>query len=85
MSRISVSACGGQLSVGPRYGPARCTRLGTPSPRSCSNWASLPGGFAKQLGPTNAEMVYRRYHRFIPNLRGRDGANAATGLAIEGF
>jgi hypothetical protein len=30
-------------------------------------------------------MVYRRYHRFIPNLRGRDGANAATGLAIEGF
>jgi integrase len=44
-----------------------------------------PGWVARQLGHTNAEMVYRRYHRFIPNLRGRDGANAARGLAIEGF
>jgi integrase len=33
-----------------------------------------PGWVAKQLGHTNAEMVYRRYHKFIPNLRGRDGA-----------
>jgi integrase len=44
-----------------------------------------PGWVARQLGHTNAEMVYRRYHRFIPNLRGRDGANAAKGLAIEGL
>jgi integrase len=44
-----------------------------------------PGWVAKQLGHTNAEMVYRRYHRFIPNLRGRDGANAASGLALEGL
>jgi len=28
---------------------------------------------------------YRRYHRFIPNLRGRDGLNAARGLAEEGL
>ena len=34
---------------------------------------------------TNAEMVYCRYHRFIPNLRGRDGALAAKGLADEGL
>jgi hypothetical protein len=40
---------------------------------------------ATQLGHTNAEMVYRRYHRFIPNLRGRDGALAAKGLAHEGL
>jgi integrase len=44
-----------------------------------------PGWVAKQLGHTNAEMVYRRYHRFIPNLRGRDGANATKGLALEGL
>jgi integrase len=44
-----------------------------------------PGWVARQLGHTNAEMVYRRYHRFIPNLRGRDGANAARGLSIEGL
>jgi hypothetical protein len=44
-----------------------------------------PGWVAKQLGHTNAEMVYRRYHRFIPNLRGRDGPNAARGLAQEGL
>jgi integrase len=44
-----------------------------------------PGWVARQLGHTNAEMVYRRYHRFIPNLRGRDGVNAARGLALEGF
>ena len=44
-----------------------------------------PGWVARQLGHTNAEMAYRRYHRFIPNLRGRDGANAARGLALEGF
>lgn len=44
-----------------------------------------PGWVARQLGHTNAEMVYRRYHRFIPNLRGRDGANAARGLAEEGL
>jgi integrase len=44
-----------------------------------------PGWVAKQLGHTNVEMVYRRYHRFIPNLRGRDGANAVRGLAQEGL
>jgi integrase len=44
-----------------------------------------PGWVATQLGHTNAEMVYRRYHRLIPNLRGRDGALAAKGLADEGL
>jgi integrase len=44
-----------------------------------------PGWVATQLGHTNAEMVYRRYHRFIPNLRGRDGALAAKKLADEGL
>lgn len=44
-----------------------------------------PGWVAKQLGHSNTEMVYRRYHRFIPNLRGRDGTNAARGLAEEGL
>jgi integrase len=44
-----------------------------------------PGWVASQLGHTNAEMVYRRYHRFIPNLRGRDGGNATKGLAQEGL
>jgi len=44
-----------------------------------------PGWVAKQLGHTNAEMVYRRYHKFIPNLRGRDGAHAARWLADEGL
>ena len=44
-----------------------------------------PQWLATQLGHTNAEMVYRRYHRFIPNLRGRDGALAAKGLADEGL
>ena len=44
-----------------------------------------PGWVAKQLGHTNAEMVYRRYHKFIPNLRGRDGAHAARWLANEGL
>ena len=44
-----------------------------------------PGWVARQLGHTNAEMVYRRYHKFIPNLRGRDGAHAARWLATEGL
>ena len=44
-----------------------------------------PGWVARQLGHTNAEMVYRRYHKFIPNLRGRDGAHAARWLAGEGL
>ena len=44
-----------------------------------------PGWVATQLGHTNAEMVYRRYHRFIPNLRGRDGALAGKRLADEGL
>ena len=44
-----------------------------------------PGWVAQQLGHTSVEMVYRRYHRFIPNLRGRDGVNAARGLASEGL
>jgi integrase len=39
-----------------------------------------PGWVARQLGHTNVEMVYRRYHKFIPNLRGRDGAHAARWL-----
>jgi integrase len=45
----------------------------------------FPGWVARQLGHTTVEMVYRRYHRFIPNLRGRDGLNAARGLADEGL
>jgi hypothetical protein len=36
------------------------------------------------LGHASVEMVYRRYHRFIPNLRGRDGINATRGLATGG-
>lgn len=44
-----------------------------------------PGWVARQLGHTSVEMVYRRYHRFIPNLRGRDGMNAARELAGEGL
>lgn len=44
-----------------------------------------PGWVAKQLGHTNSEMVYRRYHKFIPNLRGRDGAHAARWLADQGL
>jgi integrase len=44
-----------------------------------------PGWVARQLGHTSVEMVYRRYHRFIPNLRGRDGMNATRGLAGEGL
>ncbi|HVG80412.1 MAG TPA: hypothetical protein VNF03_19860 [Patescibacteria group bacterium] len=32
-----------------------------------------------------AELVYRRYHKFIPKLRGRDGAHAARWLAAEGL
>jgi integrase len=26
-----------------------------------------PGWVARQLGHANAEMVYRRYHKFIPD------------------
>jgi integrase len=44
-----------------------------------------PGWVARQLGHANAEMVYRRYHKFIPNLRGRDGAHAARWLSTEGL
>jgi integrase len=44
-----------------------------------------PGWVSRQLGHSNAEMVYRRYHKFIPNLRGSDGAHAARWLATEGF
>jgi integrase len=44
-----------------------------------------PGWVARQLGHTNAEMVYHRYHKFIPNLRGRDGAHAARWLTTEGL
>jgi integrase len=44
-----------------------------------------PGWVAKQLGHTNAEMVYRRYHKFIPNLRGHDGARATRWLADQGL
>ena len=40
---------------------------------------------ARQLGHSSVEMVYRRYHCFIPNLRGRDGLNAARRLAEEGL
>ena len=44
-----------------------------------------PGWVARQLGHSSVEMVYRRYHCFIPNLRGRDGLNAARRLAEEGL
>jgi CRP-like cAMP-binding protein len=32
------------------------------------------GWAAKQLGHASAEMIIRRYHRFIPTLTGRDGS-----------
>ena len=54
MSRISVSACGGRLSAGPSYVPARSTRCDTPSRHSCSSWGESPGWVARQLGHTNA-------------------------------
>jgi integrase len=44
-----------------------------------------PGWVARQLGHTSAEMVYRRYHRFIPDLRGRDGERITTWLTSEGL
>jgi integrase len=50
MSPICVSACGGQLSARPSSGRACCTRRGTPSRRSCSNWASHPGGSPANWG-----------------------------------
>ena len=42
-------------------------------------------GVARQFGHTNVEMVYRRYHKFVPNLRGLAGAHAARWLADQGF
>ena len=51
MSPICVSACAGQLSPGQAAGPHPVPR-GIRSRRSCSNWASLPGGSPAQLGRT---------------------------------
>jgi hypothetical protein len=53
--------------------------------RCCRSSSKRSAASARQLGHTNAEMVYRRYHKFIPNLRGRDGAHAARWLATEGL
>jgi integrase len=44
-----------------------------------------PGWIARQLGHTTVEMIFRRYYRFIPNLRGRDGAAAAAWLKKHGL
>jgi len=67
----------GQRAANPSRGPARVLE---PRRRAARHHEARA-----ELGHTNAEMVYRRYHRFIPNLRGRDGALAAKGLADEGL
>jgi hypothetical protein len=62
-------------------------------PRDDASPAGLVAGPSEPVrhGPTKtiesrrAEMVYRRYHKFSPNLRGRDGAHAARWLATEGL
>jgi hypothetical protein len=59
---------------GKRVARERRSRYGPP----CSR-------IARQLGHTNAEIVYRRYHMFIPNLRGCEEAHAARWLAGEGL
>ena len=74
-----MSRPGNRGRIHPRCPGCRSTSI---SPKELGE---SPGWVATQLGHTNAEMVYRRYHRFIPNLRGRDGALAAKGLAHEGL
>ena len=44
-----------------------------------------PSWVAQQLGHTSAEMVYRRYTRFIPNLTRQDGSAASRWLSQEGL
>jgi integrase len=44
-----------------------------------------PSWVAQQLGHASAEMVYRRYARFIPNLTRQDGSAASRWLAQEGL
>jgi integrase len=44
-----------------------------------------PGWIADQLGHTSVEMVFRRYHRFIPNLTRRDGSAVSAWLAKQGL
>jgi hypothetical protein len=60
-------------------GPARGGLIEYGHEVACLSWESR--GVARQLRHTSAEMEYRRYHRFIPNVRGREEANAAKGLA----
>jgi integrase len=42
-----------------------------------------PGWVARQLGHISVELVYRRYHRFIPNLRSERGSGAGGRGAVS--
>jgi integrase len=44
-----------------------------------------PAWVAQQLGHTSAEMVRRRYSKFIPNLTRQDGSAASRWLAEHGL
>lgn len=44
-----------------------------------------PAWVAHQLGHTSAEMVFRRYAKFIPNLTRQDGSAASRWLAEQGL
>jgi integrase len=44
-----------------------------------------PAWIARQLGHTTPEMLFRRYRRFIPNLRRRDGSAATRWLQERGL
>lgn len=44
-----------------------------------------PAWVAQQLGHTSAEMVFRRYSKFIPNLTRQDRSAASRWLAEEGL
>ena len=44
-----------------------------------------PAPVAQQLGHTSAEMVFRRYSKFIPNLTRQDGSAASRWLAEQGL
>lgn len=44
-----------------------------------------PAWVAQQLGHTSAEMVFRRYSKFIPNLTRQDGSAASRWLAEQGL
>lgn len=44
-----------------------------------------PAWIARQLGHTTPEMLFRRYHRFIPNLTRRDGSAASRWLEERGL